>query len=82
MTTDFYVKEDRLDECKNFIRSLPTARFNYNPIKVGGSFNINITLDAQDGNNLNELFEKWHNEDKPKEMPNKNIWKRIISVFN
>jgi hypothetical protein len=36
--------KDKLDECKIFIRSLSTARFNYNPIKVGNKYNINITM--------------------------------------
>jgi hypothetical protein len=82
MTIDFYIEENRLDECKIFIRSLTTARFNHNPIKVGKKYNINLTLDVEDGNKLSQLFEKWYEEDKPKERPNKNIWKRIVSVFN
>lgn len=82
MTTDFYVEKDRLDECKFFIRSLPTARFNHNPIKIGNEYNISITLDVKDGNKLNKMFEKWYEEDKSKEIPNKNIWKRIVGIFN
>lgn len=65
MTIDFYVDKNRLDECLTFIRSLPSARFNYNPLKVkdGNFYNINITLDVEDGNILSQLFETWHEQD-------------------
>lgn len=65
MTIDFYIEEKRLNECKIFIRSLSTVRFNHNPIKIGDKYNINLTLDVEDGNKLSQVLEKWYNEDKP-----------------
>ncbi len=81
MNTSFYIKEDRLNECKIFVRSLPSARFNHNPLKQGNEWFISLTMEVHDGNKLNELFNKWHEEDKPKGNINKGFLKRLFSKF-
>lgn len=64
MYTSFYIAENRLDELKHFIRAFtPTVRFKHNPFKEGNKLFIALTMEVEDGNKLNELFEKWHNED-------------------
>ena len=59
MKTNFYVKENKLKECKAFIRTLPSARFNCNPIKRGEKWNISLTLTVEDGNKLSSLISSW-----------------------
>lgn len=82
MYISFYIEENRFDELKSFIRAFtPTVRFKHNPLKEGKQWFIGLTMEVEDGNKLNELFEKWHNEDNPHKSPNKSIWKRIVSVF-
>ncbi len=81
MEQDFIVMEERLEECKAFIRSLPSARFKHNPIRVGSIYHISVSMNVQDGNKLNELFEKWYNEDNPI-VPKKNVFKNLLkSLF-
>lgn len=64
MYTSFYIVENRLDELKSFIKTFtPTVRFKHNPLKEGNQWFIALTMEVDDGNKLNELFEKWHNED-------------------
>jgi len=83
MYTSFYIEENRLNELKSFIRAeLPTARFRQNPLKEGDKWFIALSMEVEDGNKLNLLHNKWHNEDKPPKSPNKSIWKKIISIFN
>lgn len=83
MYTSFYIAENRLDELKSFIRSFtPTVRFKHNPLKGGNQWFIALTMEVEDGNKLNELFNKWHDEDNPLKRPNKSIWKWMLSVFN
>jgi hypothetical protein len=81
MIIDFYVEENRVDECKKFIRTLSSTRFNQNPIKVGNKYNINITLTSDDNDKLNTLFDKWYQEDNKKETPRNNIFKRIFNII-
>lgn len=83
MYSSFYIVENRLTELKSFIRDFtPTVRFKHNPLKEGDKWFIAITMEVEDSNKLNELFNKWDNEDTPIKSPKKTIWKRIISVFN
>ena len=83
MYTSFYIEENRLNELKSFIRAeLPTARFKHNPLKEGDKWFIALNMEVEDGNKLNLLHNKWHDEDNPPKSPNKSIWKRILSVFN
>lgn len=82
MYTSFYIAENRLGEFKSFIRTYtPTVRFKHNPLKEGKQWFIALTMEVEDGNKLNELFNKWYNEDNMSERPNENIWKRILSIF-
>ena len=39
-------------------------------------------MEVEDGNKLNELFNKWYDEDNPPKITNKSIWKQMVSVFN
>ena len=83
MYTSFYISENRLNELKYFIKAeLPTARFKHNPLKEGDKWFIALNMEVEDGNKLNLLHNKWHNEDNPPKNPNKSILKRILSVFN
>ncbi len=82
MYTSFYIKENRLDECKAIIRSLPSARFKHNPLKEGNQWFIALTMEVSDSSKLNQLFEKWHNEDKPKEISKQSFWKRMFNFLN
>jgi uncharacterized protein with ACT and thioredoxin-like domain len=82
MDQSFYIAESRFDELKTFIRThTPTVRFKHNPIKNRNELFIALTMEVEDGNKLNELFEKWYTEDNPIKIQNKNILKRIVSYF-
>jgi len=79
METSFYVKDERLEECKTFIRkSLPSARFIRDPFKVGNKWNINLELTVEDGNKLSSLQNRWHLEDNPIKKKKKN---KLIQFF-
>ena len=81
MIDSFYIKENRLDELKSFIcKSMPSARFIYNPAKVGNQYHIKLSLDVSDGNKLNILQNKWHDEDNPK-IVKITIFKKIFNYF-
>lgn len=83
MHTSFYITENRLDELKSFIRNFtPTVRFEHNPLKESNKWFISLTMEVEDCNKLNELFNKWHSEDNPPKRPNKSILKRILGFFN
>ena len=73
ITTDFFVNENKVEECKRFIKSLPTAKFNYNPLKMGDRYNFNITLNDEDGNKISQFISKLHKE---------NLKKRKKTFFN
>lgn len=65
MVNSFYVKEDRFEDVKAFIRSeLKSARFNHNPIKIGKEWNISITLEVGDGNKLSKFLQDLYIENK------------------
>jgi len=83
MYTSFYIAENRLDELKSFIRThTPTVRFKHNPLKEGTKWFIALNMEVEDSNKMNELFNKWHDEDNQPKSPNKSILKRIFSIFN
>lgn len=66
MYQSFYIKEERLDELKKFIRTeTPSVRFKHNPLKEGNQWFIAMTLEVEDSNKLNLLFNKWYLEDNP-----------------
>jgi len=80
ITESFYVKASRLQECKDFIRTLSSVRFVHNPILEFDEFFIKITLEAEDANKLNVLFNKWYNEDHPK-IEKISLLNKIKSIF-
>ena len=66
----FNIKTHRLTELKSFIRTnLPTARFKCNPYEIGdNSTCVALSLEVNDANKLNELFNKWYDIDNPKKI--------------
>ncbi len=82
MYSSFYIKENRLDELKKFIRTKThSVRFKHNPLKEGDKFFISLTMDVEDGNILNELFNKWYDIDNPPNPPKTNILDKIKNLF-
>lgn len=82
VTNNFSIKIDRLDELKKFIRDyLPTARFISNPFIMGNYYAISLSMNVDDSNKLNELFNKWYDIDNYKE-PKKGFLKRIFKFLN
>lgn len=83
MYQSFSIKEERLGELKNFIKiTAPSVRFVGNPYKMTKLWFVAITLDVEDSDKLNELFNKWYDEDNPVKVENKSILKRFLSIFN
>ena len=83
MYTSFYIAENRINELKSFIRvELPTARFKHNPLKEGCRYFIALNMSIEDSNKLNELHNKWYEEDNTLVKPNKSFLKQILSFFN
>lgn len=81
MYSSFYIKENRLDELKSFIREFtPTVRFKHNPLKQGDKWFIALTMEVEDGNKLNQLFNKW-DEDNPI-IEKVSLWERIKKWYN
>ena len=82
MQLSFYIKEHRLDELKIFIRKItPSVRLNYNPIKVNYKLHISLTLDVVDCNKINELLNRWHDEDNCIKLNKSSYFKRIMNIF-
>jgi hypothetical protein len=82
MYSSFYIKENRLDELKSFIREFtPTVRFKHNPLKEGDKWFIALTMEVEDGNKLNQLFNKWDDEDNPI-IEKVSLWERIKKWYN
>lgn len=82
MYSSFYIKENRLDELKSFIREFtPTVRFKHNPLKQGDKWFIALTMEVEDGNKLNQLFNKWDDEDNPI-IEKVSLWERIKKWYN
>lgn len=82
MKMHFYIKPERYSELKKFIReNTPSVRFICNPYKHLKEMAISIEMKVEDGNKLNELFNKWHDEDNPKPLPRENIFLRTTSFF-
>lgn len=82
MYSSFYIKENRLDELKSFIREFtPTVRFKHNPLKEGDKWFIALTMEVEDGNKLNQLFNKWDEEDNPI-IEKVSLWERIKKWYN
>ena len=82
MRQTFYIKKDRLNELKSFIRDyLPETRFYHNPLDSGNDFWICLTMPVEEGNKLNELFNKWYDIDNPKPS-NKKFIDKARSFFN
>jgi hypothetical protein len=85
ITESFYVKPERLQECKDFIRTLPSARFVHNPFFEFGDYFVKISLDVDDANKLVTLHNKWYDEDKLLSTPIKStstIWyKSLVGLF-
>lgn len=76
----FYIKKNRLDELKLFIRdNLESARFANNPIEFSNQYYIILDLNVADSNKLNELFNKWYCEDNKPLSKGKSFWKRIFN---
>ena len=66
MTEHFYVKEERFQELKQFIRdNLPSVRFIQNPQLDYGKYTIYIDLEVEDSNKLNQLHNMWYDLDNP-----------------
>lgn len=82
MYTSFYIPENRLNELKSFIRSnTPTVRFRHNPLKEGNNYFIALDMEVEDSNKLNELYNKWHIEDNPPKIKEKNILYKLLNFF-
>ena len=82
MYTSFPVSsEKRLIELKELIRtSTKTVRFNYNPTKYGNGYNVSLILDVSESSLINNLQNKWFEEDNPK-LLKKTFFEIIKSVF-
>ena len=53
-----------------------------NPTQFGDSFYVSLSMDVEDGNKLQELFEKWYAEDYPETPTEKSIWKKFTELFD
>lgn len=85
MRTNFWIKSEELPEFKRFVRErLKNARFLHISIPLEKEIYIELDLSVEDGIRLNELFEKWHNEEQSERNANpscKKWWKKIINFF-
>jgi hypothetical protein len=82
ITHQFYIKEERLNECKKHIRSIKSARFLQNPFKMGDKYSICVSFETNaDSTQMDEVLEKWYKEDNPPKSKEKNIFKRIKKLF-
>lgn len=86
ITHSFYIKENELIELQSFIKkkNLISVRFRNNPLKTNknsrGELLVDLDMNVEDANKLNELHNKWHDEDyPPKEKMN--IFNRICKLF-
>ena len=81
ITHQFYIKEERLSECKKIIRSIKTARFLQNPFKIGNKYSIFVSFgNDSDSNKMDELLAKWYIEDNQK-IERKNIFQKIKDLL-
>ncbi len=78
----FYVKKERLEEVKKFIREqMPSCRFRSNPYSYDGeNYEINITYEIEDMNKLSKLQNKYYEEDNPK-IIKPSLFKRILNFL-
>lgn len=80
-THQFYIKEERLSECKKMIRTLKSARFVQNPFKTGKQYSICVSFgNINDGNKMDELLAKWYIEDNQK-IKKENLFQKIKKYF-
>jgi hypothetical protein len=82
ITHRFKVRKDRIDECKEFIRTLPTARFIHNPTLFGDFYDVGVSFEtSEDSNKMNDLQNKWYNEDNPTPKKKESFISRILNFF-
>lgn len=79
MEQHFSIKKTRYYELRTFIKNhLPTVRFKSNPFEINDELQIHLEMDVNDGNKLNELFNKWYDKDHPKNI-NNSFWSKIFN---
>ena len=68
MRHTFYVlkKSNRLKELQNYLKGIPSARFENEPLEIADAYYVTITIDSlqdiEDGK-LNLLLNKWSEQD-------------------
>jgi hypothetical protein len=55
--------------------------YKQNPEKSNDRYRFYISLSVEDGNKLDQLFNKWHDEDNPV-IENKSFWSKFLNYFN
>ncbi len=77
----FNIKKKRLRELQLFIKeNLPNTRFSKEPYNVGNLCYVSLDMDSTDNNKINELFNKWHDEDTlPKTK--KEFFGKILNIL-
>ncbi|MDT8303716.1 MAG: hypothetical protein RQ760_19700, partial [Sedimentisphaerales bacterium] len=48
---------------------------------IGNKLIIDLTMNVDDNNKLNELHNKWYDEDNPPKIK-KSFWVKITNIFN
>jgi len=77
-TDEFFVPEENYDEIKGVIRSCPTLRFNYNPIKLGGKYQVSISGNTE---HLKIVSDYLILVEKPKIEKKKGLLERLAGAF-
>ncbi len=81
MYMSFHINNNRLDELKSFIRdNTPSVRFEHNPLKSGEKWFIALTMEVEDSNKMNDLFNKWYDIDNPK-INKKTLREKLLSII-
>lgn len=81
MIHTFYINEENLDDTKLFIRTLPSARFNGNPLKVGNKYNLSVDLEVKDGNKLSQYLEQYYESNDVDQTIQVPFYKRVFNFI-
>jgi hypothetical protein len=81
METSFYINQEKLPDLKSFIReNTPSVRFLTNPIKVSSEYQINISMNVEDGNKISQFREILLNQEREMLNTKRGLFKRLFGL--
>lgn len=81
MINTFYVNKENLDETKDFIKTLKSAKFKTVPLEIGDKVNITVEVEPVDSFKLSEYLTKYYVNNNISHTPQVPFYMRFLNII-